>query len=440
MQDLQSAWVLLSYCAAARANFWLRTTSPEHTEAFAQEHDRGIWRCLCQLLHVDPDSVSPSATAAASFPLSSGRLGLRSATRLRGAAHWASWANSLKMVFDRHPDIARRIVRGLEGHHPAPSIQAVLDFRPPPWEDLMQQEPEVSRDNAEPAQPRQGWQKRAIEPVDTRFLRHVVRSQLTDTEAALLRSQAGPLASAALTAIPSRKEFWLEPQSFRLLFLRRLRLPLPLSARSCRCGRLLDVLGHHRAACGTAGVLGRRGWVLENMAARVCREAGGRVRVNVFVRDMDLHDFNLLDGCRLEVVVDGLPLWNGAQLAIDTTMVSPVRRDGTARAGTATTNGKALDVARIQKARRYPELSGENGRARLVVMGTEVGGRWSAEAATFLSSLATAKARDVRAAWLRRWQGMLGCAAARAFAQSLLEGPASGGVDGPPPLHERRAG
>ena len=72
VQDLPSAWVLLSYCAAARANFWLRTTSPEHTEAFAQEHDRGIWRCLCQLLHVDPGSVSPSATAAASLPLSSG--------------------------------------------------------------------------------------------------------------------------------------------------------------------------------------------------------------------------------------------------------------------------------------------------------------------------------------------------------------------------------
>ena len=70
-----------------------------------------------------------------------------------------------------------------------------------------------------------------------------------------------------------------------------------------------------------------------------------------------------LDGRRLEVVVDGLPLWNGAQLAIDTTMVSPVRSDGIARAGTATINGKALDVARARKARRYPELSGEHGRA-----------------------------------------------------------------------------
>ena len=98
VQDLQSAWTLLLYCAAARANFWLRTTSPAHTGTFAQEHDTGIWRCLCQLLHVDPDSVPLSAAAAASLPLSLGGLGLRSATRLRGAAHWATWADSLKMT------------------------------------------------------------------------------------------------------------------------------------------------------------------------------------------------------------------------------------------------------------------------------------------------------------------------------------------------------
>ena len=55
-----------------------------------------------------------------------------------------------------------------------------------------------------------------------------------------------------------------------------------------------------------AGVLGRRRWVLENVAARVCREAGDRVRSNLAVRDMDLGAFNQLDGRRLEILVDGL--------------------------------------------------------------------------------------------------------------------------------------
>ena len=88
-------------------------------------------------------------------------------------------------------------------------------------------------------------------------------------------------------------------------------------ASTCRCGRQLDVFGHHRAACAQAEVLGRRGFALECAAAQVCREAGARVATNVFVRDLDLGEFNGLDGRRLEVIADGFPLWRGAQLAID---------------------------------------------------------------------------------------------------------------------------
>ena len=44
--------------------------------------------------------------------------------------------------------------------------------------------------------------------------------------------------------------------------------PLPSSVRNCRCGLPLDFRGHHRAACTTAGVLGRRGFALESAAAR----------------------------------------------------------------------------------------------------------------------------------------------------------------------------
>ena len=110
------------------------------------------------------------------------------------------------------------------------------------------------------------------------------------------------------------------------------------------------------------------------------------MRSNVFVRDLDLAEFNWFDARRLEVVADGLPLFVGAQLAIDTTMVSPLHRDGKARRGTARTeDGNSLDEARKRKERTYPELTGEGGRARLVVLGAEVGGRWSKETVVFLS-------------------------------------------------------
>ena len=112
---------------------------------------------------------------------------------------------------------------------------------------------------------------------------------------------------------------------------------------------------------------GPPGFPLECAAAQVCREGGARVSTNVFVRDMDLAVHNALDSRRLEVVADGLTLWRGAQLAIDTTMVSPLRWDGTTRA--ANFDGAALEVARRRKGTTYPELSGEGGRARLVVGG-----------------------------------------------------------------------
>ena len=59
-----------------------------------------------------------------------------------------------------------------------------------------------------------------------------------------------------------------------------------------------------------------------------CREAGARVSTDILVRDICLVAHNNLDGRRLEVVVDGFTLWHGAQLSIDTTWVSPLRRDG----------------------------------------------------------------------------------------------------------------
>ena len=168
----------------------------------------------------------------------------------------------------------------------------------------------------------------------------------------------------------------------------------------------------------TRGVLGRRGWALESAAARARREAGARVRTNTFIRDMDLGMHDILDGRRLEVLADGLPLHGGAQLAIDTTMVSPLHRNGVALRRASSRPGVALKLARRRKELTYPKLAGDGGRARLVVLAAQVGGRWSAETAQFLSELASAKVRDfpeelqdeAARAWHKRWSSVLSCA------------------------------
>ena len=177
-------------------------------------------------------------------------------------------------------------------------------------------------------------------------------------------------------------------------------------------------------------MLGRRGCALESTVARICREAGGRVRTNMLVWDMDVQAPLAGDSRRLEVVVDGLPV----QVAVDTTLVHALHRDGAPRREAADRNGVALQIARRRKEVTNPEFFEPGRRAHLV----EVGGRWSEETREFLSALAIVRARSeillmrkcAEQAWRMRWGGMLACAVARAVASSLLGLTHSHGGDG----------
>ena len=129
--------------------------------------------------------------------------------------------------------------------------------------------------------------------------------------------------------MPLHRVSRIDAEPFRVLLLRRLRLPLPLSVRTCLCGCLLDVLGHHRAACGRSGVLGRRVFALESAVSQICRESGARVTTNVMLR-------------RLEVVAEGLTLYGWCQVALDPTLVSPLRGGGVPRRNADVVDGVAL--------------------------------------------------------------------------------------------------
>ena len=55
-------------------------------------------------------------------------------------------------------------------------------------------------------------------------------------------------------------------------------------------------------------------WVaVESVAARICREVGARLTTNVTLQDLDVFLPLRTDGRRLEVVADGLPLFDVAQ-------------------------------------------------------------------------------------------------------------------------------
>ena len=216
----------------------------------------------------------------------------------------------------------------------------------------------------------------------------------------------------------------------RCALLRRLRLPLPLSSRLCRCGGELDGLGDRHAACATAGVLVRRACPFERAAARVCCEAGARVAANVALRDLNL-GVPVSDGRRLEVVANCLSAFGGIQVAVVVTLVSPLRRDGSSRPRADSEPGLALREATERKRRAtFPEFQGAR-RCRPIVFAAEFGGRWGEEAEAFLQKLACGRALAspaaqrgaVAAAYARRSGQMLAIAAQTAFASSLCELP-----------------
>ena len=378
---------------ASQAKLLSPHVAPRGLPGVAAQHDSSVKRCLEHLLHTTiPDTTWPVAT----LPLALGGLGLRSASRGRQVSFSSSWPDVLHVVRLRHRAVAETMLEGLNSNDPRHShIQGAvvarsrlqdLGFRPPEWHALAN-----------------GERPRGFPDPD---------------------DVATPLGQIARIAqIPRRSSggaaFLLLPVLVHAFCTSGVPCVRPPTKRTCGCGRLLDSFGHHRAACANVGVLGRRGFALESAAARACREAGDRVSVNQYVRDLDIAAPSAADNRRLEVVADGLTLFHGAQLAIDTTMVSPLSCTGVPHARCADVDGAATMGARRRK-QRYLELACEDGRARLVVLACEVGERFSEEC-HFLREFSKFKGRDelllqqrVRHAWLHRGS-MLACSGCSGF-------------------------
>ena len=203
---------------------------------------------------------------------------MANAVRGREAAHWAKWADCIRMGKQRHPPIAATLMRSSD-HDPAPCSREVKScqrslmeagFDIPEWERLTESPPTQQEGEIEPSQPKRGWQQRATQAVEDTFFWNQVWPNLSQADQALQRSKCGPLASTTWTALPVDSVCRIRSQSFRVLLCRRIRFPILLCSRICQCGRLLDIHGHQRAACAQAGVLGRRGFLLGCAAAQVC--------------------------------------------------------------------------------------------------------------------------------------------------------------------------
>ena len=396
---------------------------------------------MCAILRLQEDQCNALAKDAASLPLRMGGLGLRSAVRTSNSAYWASWADSLPMVRERHPGVADMIVDTPESDPATPIFFTVVEavraiqvanFEPPSWASLSHgaRTPPREPDEFEPGCSRRGWQHEAASRTETVHRDTWIMPRTTSGQCCV------PTAAQDLVwhCRPFPPVLFSEssPITSRVLLLRRLRLPLLQVSRTCRCTTA------QRAAeleCWAGGVMLWRAWELGSAA----RQGRGSQRMSSFETWISWHPtFRTRGGwkswprvshCTVEHSLRWTPHW------CRRTMMT-----GRQDLGAAHIDGAALVVARRQKERAYPELVGPRSRTKLVVLAGEVGGRWSEETVTFLRLLAAARARSesalprLRAEQARRmrWGGLLARAAARAVAASLLEHRSNVGGDATP--------
>ena len=131
--DVQSAWLFLLHFVSARDNCLLRVVRPEWVDQFALSHDESVWSCLCTILRIPANMGHEHTKITSTLPVSLGGLGLRSALRTCVAAYWASWADALAKIQDRHPTVAVRIVYHLEGVLESPCLSSRLAEPLPVW-------------------------------------------------------------------------------------------------------------------------------------------------------------------------------------------------------------------------------------------------------------------------------------------------------------------
>ena len=114
----------------------------------------------------------------------------------------------------------------------------------PEWGDVdWGQRPGFHPDGEFPTFSRTGWQSFASAQMEEVFFQNTVWPRLDPTEQALVRSQRGPMAGIPFHCSPVSPTSRFDPQCFRVLLLRRLRCPFPLSSAFCRCGQPLDPRG-----------------------------------------------------------------------------------------------------------------------------------------------------------------------------------------------------
>ena len=290
--------------------------------------------------------------------------------------------------------------------------------------------PEELGEDEDPVPFKHGWQFHAT--------KHVLKQehgslmvQLPANQQALLRSQSGTGAGSWLIAIPTSDWLTLPDSLFFSALRRRLFLAMLMAADSCEaCGHALDQWGHHSLACTKPSWLKCRATGLEKAWVQVLSEAGASARHRPLLRDLAVPGVLDTDSRQLDVVAGGLAVHGGRTIVGDATLRSPLSGTSEPHGAAATIDGATFPQARRDKASTYPELAVESARHKFLVLGSEVGGRFSVECIDLVRQMVRVKCghlegqerKVVRMLYHRRWWSILSLATQRTVAMNLLGG------------------
>ena len=223
LQDTQCEWLVLSMCAAPRANHLLRTCSGPPMAAYAAMHDALLVGAMSSLLLFSLENLrhqQQHTQGLIQAPRRYGGIGLRSASRSWSSAFFAGWAAALPVWRARFPEVAARAIDFLDGQgsHPCPSVVAAQTatrdllehgWTPPTWAALASgtspamtsADPEL-----ESGEFAYGWQFYASDAVE-RFIHNRELHSLNATGQALLRSQVGRHSGDIFAVLPTQPHF-----------------------------------------------------------------------------------------------------------------------------------------------------------------------------------------------------------------------------------------
>ena len=315
--DLQCAWQILLQSGHPRANHTMCTLPPSVSVEYCRAHDEGIWATVKALLDGIPAHEEEDSRQLATLPMRMGGLGLRSAVRCAPAAYWASWSDALHMISQRTPEVADDVVWRLSEEEPPEGCLVELRAAASEldrkgfwwrlsWPELHEGRRPLQTETRELGEWPHGWQCWASSVLDAFYRKNSMLTNRPASRQAHLRSHSGRNAGVVFAHAPTAAECTVPPHLFRVLLLERLQLPLPLTEATCNgCHELLDPLGRHRGACTRSGRVKKRATPTERMIARVCREAGARVKFNAHLRDMNL-GVRGTDERRIEVLAQDL--------------------------------------------------------------------------------------------------------------------------------------